>query len=97
VADSPNGNGLRDSGSSPRFRNALLAIQILLIGGFPLGAWIAELTGHWHLTPLWESVYRYDIVIPTMVGLGLVRVHDAVVIWQAVKGQPAPSTGGNQP
>jgi hypothetical protein len=83
VADNPDRNGNSNGGGGGRFRVALFAVEVVLIGAFPLCAWIAEVFSPWRLTPLWESLYRYDIVIPTLVALGLLRMHDVIILVQA--------------
>lgn len=81
VPSGGNGNG-RGSGW---FRLALFAVQVVLIGGLPVCAFLADVYTDWQLTPIWRDFYYYGIVLPTLLGLGLLRVPEIIQAYRTVR------------
>lgn len=90
----PNGSGSlgRNGNSASRFRETLLAVQVCLyltlpIAGFCAEVFTAELPHPWQLTPVWERLYYLGIVIPSLIGQGLLRAPEMIQALQAWRGQ----------
>lgn len=80
-------NGSVSGRGSGWFRLALLAVQIALIGGIPVSAFIAELRTDWSWTPAWERIY-YVTVAAAMIGLGMLRLPEILEAVRAWRGLP---------